>query len=61
MKTFERIAIAFTLAFFGSIPLAFVVVGLGGTSGYTDMVQRLPVLWLCAYWLLGRLRSFKAQ
>ncbi len=61
VKTFTRIAAAFTLAFVVSIPLSFVVVGLGGTFGYTNFVRTMPVLILGAYWLLGRLRPFKEQ
>jgi hypothetical protein len=61
VKTIARIFVAYFLAFLCSIPLSYVVVGLGGNFGYSNWALTMPLLWLAAYWLLGRHRHFRKQ
>jgi hypothetical protein len=57
MTPANRIVASGALALIATIPLSFLVVGLGGRYGYTQVVWSLPGLALCAYWLLWRFRK----
>lgn len=59
MKALCRIAVAFTLAFIACFPLSFIVLRLGGTFGYTDLVNTMPFLLFGFWWLLGRHPYFR--
>lgn len=58
-KSFARIPVAFTLAFIACFPLSFIVLRLGGTFGYTDLVNTMPFLVFGFWWLLGRHPHFR--